>query len=66
MTDQLRAALRAKQAAAYLGICESSLWDRAKNDPTFPKPRKLGPRTTVWMREELDAFLASCVSKKAA
>lgn len=51
------AALRPRDAAAYVGVGISTMWNRAKKDPTFPKPRKLGPCTTVWMRQELDAYL---------
>lgn len=55
---QVRAALRAKHAAEYLGIGLSTIWHRAKTDPDFPQPTKLGPRTTVWFTADLDAFLA--------
>lgn len=60
MKPQVQAALRAREAAIYLGIGLSTLWHRAKTDPMFPKPRKLGERVTIWMREDLDAFLARC------
>lgn len=62
MKSQIQAALRAREAATYLGIGISTLWRRSKTDPTFPKPRKLGQRVTIWMREDLDAFLARCDS----
>lgn len=52
-----RAAIRAKEAASYLGIGVSSLWRKAKIDPTFPKPIKLGERTTVWRLSDLDTWL---------
>ena len=51
------AVLRAKVAAKYLGIGLSSLWRKAKIDPTFPKPIKLGERTTVWRLADLDTWL---------
>lgn len=56
----LHAALRANAAATYLGVSRSQLWRKAKNDPSWPQPRKLGPRITVWMKADLDAFLAQC------
>lgn len=56
---QFRAALRAKQASEYLGIGLSTIWHRAKEDPSFPQPTKIGPRTTVWFTADLDAFLAA-------
>ena len=55
--QQPRAAIRAKEAANYLGIGLSSLWRKAKIDPTFPKPIKLGERTTVWRLADLDTWL---------
>jgi predicted DNA-binding transcriptional regulator AlpA len=58
MEQQLRAALRPREAAAYLGIGQSTIWRRAKVEPDFPQPRKIGERCTVWMRADLDAFLA--------
>ncbi|WP_244125353.1 helix-turn-helix transcriptional regulator [Burkholderia gladioli] len=51
--------MRPKAAAAYLSIGESTLWRRSKQEPDFPKPRKMGPRTTVFYTAELDAYLAS-------
>lgn len=61
MAEQLRAALRARQAADTLGMGHSTFWRRAKLDPEFPKPVKLGPRTTVWLREDLDRWLSKQV-----
>jgi predicted DNA-binding transcriptional regulator AlpA len=52
-------ALRPRAAAQYLGIGESSLWARIKNETGFPQPIPLGPRMTVLLRSELDAYLAT-------
>lgn len=64
MQQQLRdalAALRAKQAARYLGMGESTFWRKAKTDPaSFPQPIKLGPGTTVWLVADLDDYLQRC------
>lgn len=57
------AALRPPEAAAYLGIGLSTLWSRVRTDSEFPQPRKLGPRVTIFIRKELDAFLARCAPK---
>ncbi|WP_438860008.1 helix-turn-helix transcriptional regulator [Achromobacter spanius] len=53
------AALRAGAAATYLGIGVSTIWQKAREEANFPKPRKMSARTTVWLREDLDAYLAS-------
>lgn len=52
-------ALRPKQAAAFLGISPPTLWRWVKDRKTedFPQPRKLGPRTTVFVQAELTEFL---------
>ncbi|HEX7748643.1 MAG TPA: hypothetical protein VF445_07830 [Bordetella sp.] len=63
MKDQVKAAvavLRAKQAAAYLGIGESTLWRKAKAEPGLLQPIRLGPGTTVWRIADLDAYLQQC------
>lgn len=57
MKNQTPAVLRPRAAAQHISFGLSTLWKRAKTDPTFPQPRKLGPRITVWMRDDLDAFL---------
>ncbi|PLZ02558.1 hypothetical protein CY652_10630 [Burkholderia sp. WAC0059] len=54
--------LRPAQAAEKLGIGLSTLWARAKHEADFPRPVKLGSRTTVFLESELDAWL----SKRAA
>jgi len=48
--------LRAKAAANFLGIAESTLWKWAK-DGRLPKGVRLSARATVWRREALEAFL---------
>ena len=55
--------LRPVNAAKKLGIGLSTLWLKVKKEPDFPKPFKLGPRTTIFIESELDAYLASCAAK---
>jgi len=40
-----------------LGIGKSSLWAGIK-EGRYPKPVKLGPRTTVWKVDDLRNFIA--------
>lgn len=47
---------RPAQAAALFGIHVSSLWRWVAERPDFPRPRKVGPRTTVFDTAELLAF----------
>nr|WP_084199417.1 AlpA family phage regulatory protein [Noviherbaspirillum autotrophicum] len=59
-------AIRPAQASAKLGIGLSTLWLKAKTDPRFPKPFKLGPRTTIFLEHELDEYLAACAATRQA
>nr|WP_081067262.1 AlpA family phage regulatory protein [Burkholderia cepacia] len=58
--------LRPAKAAEKLGIGLSTLWLRAKNEPNFPKPFKIGPRITLFLEQELDAYLATCAAARTA
>ena len=49
--------LRPAQAAKKLGVGLSTLWVKAKSEPDFPRPVKLGVRTTIFIEAELDAYL---------
>jgi predicted DNA-binding transcriptional regulator AlpA len=52
------AALRVRPAARYVGLGVSTLWKKSAEDPTFPQPRRLSARVTVWLKADLDAWLA--------
>ena len=49
-------AMRAKSAAAFLGIGESTFW-RWVAQGKLPKGRRLSARATVWMRADLEQVL---------
>lgn len=53
---QCAGAMRAKSAAAFLDIGESTFWRWVK-EGRLPKGTRLTPRTTVWRREDLEQFL---------
>jgi predicted DNA-binding transcriptional regulator AlpA len=44
--------LRIKQVLMFIPISRSCWWQGVR-DGRFPKPIKLGPRTTVWRVEEI-------------
>ena len=48
--------LRIKEVLARLSIRRSSFLEGCRTG-RFPQPIKLGPRTTVWKAEEIDAFI---------
>lgn len=51
-----RPTMRAKEAAAFFSIAESTFW-RWVSEGKLPKGTKLSARTTVWKRVDLEAFL---------
>lgn len=59
-------ALRPAAAAQKLGIAVSTLWLKARKETDFPHPVKIGPRTTIFMERELDAWLESRAALRQA
>lgn len=56
--------LRAKGAAAYLGISQSTFW-RWVQQGRIHKGTRLSARCTVWPREELERFMQEQASTYA-
>jgi len=50
--------LRPKVAAAYLGLSRATLYRLEKKGELAPRIQ-LGPNSSGWMLDDLDAFLAS-------
>ena len=50
--------VRLPQVLHVLGIGKTCLWDGIK-EGRFPKPVKLGPRTTVWRVEDIRELINS-------
>lgn len=48
--------LRLPQVLAIFPISKSAWWDGCRTG-RYPKPIKLGPRTTVWRAEDIRAFI---------
>ena len=46
-----------EQVARKMGVSDVFVWTRAKTDPEFPQPLKLGPMTTRWLENEVDAWI---------
>jgi prophage regulatory protein len=63
MQPQVSKSLRPKQAAEFLGIGLSSLWRRLKEEPDFPRPRKLSQRVTFFLESELVEWRNSQAAK---
>jgi predicted DNA-binding transcriptional regulator AlpA len=56
--------LRIRQILSIFPICSSTWWDGCK-EGRFPRPIKLGPRTTVWKAEDIRAFIDSLNNQNA-
>lgn len=48
--------LRLHQILEFLPISKSAWW-KGCSTGRYPKPLKLGPRTTVWRAEDIKAFI---------
>ena len=48
--------LRDKQVLAFVPVCRATLWSWTK-EGRFPKPVKLGPRTTAWRAEDVREWM---------
>jgi len=57
-TKPLGALLKFKDVAILTGYSRSSIW-RMEKEGSFPKRREIGPRTVRWLREEVEAWIAS-------
>ena len=55
--------LRLPQVLALFPISKSAWWEGCKTG-RFPKPVKLGPRTTVWRAEDIHALISQVNSQQ--
>ncbi len=53
--------IRIKEVMNKTGIARSTVWYMVKKG-TFPVPRKVSPRVTVWVESEIDEFIEKVVS----
>ena len=54
--SSIKRLLRIKEVLARLSISRSSFLEWCRTG-RFPQPIKIGPRTTVWKAEDIDAFI---------
>lgn len=57
--------LRLPQVLAIVPICKSS-WYAGCRSGRYPKPVKLGPRTTAWRAEDITAFISKFNEEQGA
>ena len=51
--------LRMPEVIRMTGMSKSTVWEKSKNDPAFPKPVKVSDRCTAWRSDELMTWLDS-------
>ena len=56
LESSVKRLLRLKEVLARLSISRSSFLEGCRTG-RFPQPIKIGPRTTVWKAEDIDAFI---------
>jgi len=57
--------LRLPQILAIFPVGKSSWWEGCRTG-RYPKPVKLGPRTTVWRAEDIKAFIEGMSNQQAS
>jgi predicted DNA-binding transcriptional regulator AlpA len=62
ITMNSQGSMRAKSAAAFLGIGESTFW-RWVSEGKLPKGIHLSTRATIWRKEWLDTFLEQAANR---
>jgi prophage regulatory protein len=55
--------LRLPEVISRVGLKRSSIYQRMA-EGRFPKARSLGPRCTVWVETEIDAWIASIAGSR--
>ena len=56
LNSSVKRLLRIDEVMARLSISKSSVWEGCRTG-RLPQPIKIGPRTTVWKSEDIDAFI---------
>lgn len=55
--------LREPQVRLMTGISRVTRWRWARQG-RFPKPVRIGPNTSGWLKSEIDAWLQACVARR--
>lgn len=57
--------LRIKEVSKLTGMSRSSIYEKAKRGD-FPKPIKLGPKTSAWIKREIDRHINDLAAQRGA
>ena len=64
LNSSVKRLLRIDEVMARLSISKSSVWEGCRTG-RLPQPIKIGPRTTVWKSEDIDAFIENLGNREA-
>jgi predicted DNA-binding transcriptional regulator AlpA len=64
LDSSVKRLIRIDQVMARLSMSRSSVWEGCRAG-RLPQPFKIGPPTTVWKSEDIDAFIDSLGTKEA-
>lgn len=64
LESSVKRLLRLKEVLPRFNISRSAFLEGCRTG-RFPQPIKLGPRTTVWKSEDIDAFIDSLGKQEA-
>lgn len=57
--------LRIKAVSKRTGMSRSSIYEKVKQGK-FPKPIKLGPKTSAWIQQEIDKHIYDLAAQRGA
>lgn len=61
---QYTQAIRLPEVCERTGLAGPTIWRKIKQDPTFPRPFKLGANSTAWDAGEITAWLEAKKSSR--
>lgn len=58
--------IRLPEVQERVGVARSTIYRLVANDPTFPRPMKVGRRVIAWRSDLLEEWIVSQGQKEAA
>lgn len=63
---QSRRVVLLSKSAERFGMSLSTIWEKSRRDPEFPRAFKLSPRKTCFFEDEINDYLERCAAKSRA
>lgn len=65
-TERRRRLIKLPELMARTALSRSEVYRRIRDDPTFPKPAKLGVRSIAFVDAEVEDYIRSCIAVRDA